>query len=442
MQETPPHTLLEMKLLLSQYLDEVLAPEQVQAVDDLLSRFPQYAEELQKLKKTREALCASMGGQMIDGQATAEPSFGPDTGGSDAWKNISKRLKADQKNPSCRFDPEFVSAYYDGEIPAMDAGFIEFESQLFHNAEANELLAQMGEVSESVRQFGYRLETACTLDISQNVMAAFMAEQGPPSSVVDEENGAPLPADIELMSAYADQALTPRETIEANRLIERDAAAKRSLSRFNQISEHIAAVSTQIQAQAPDLWPVISEILKKSPEAGGLVVPMDRFARLKRWGKVAGPVAAAVLLMVFMMPARQQSAPSVAGSVPVTQRQVAVAASYRAPAVDKLELASVPAQEIEEQGIGMAVDSSVVAAPIAASSAVALRTSFRSRLGTDADEPRSAARSTRTVASRPSRVISDVPGTMNAPAPSSEEYLFNALNEQMPGEDVSAILGK
>jgi anti-sigma factor RsiW len=432
MQETPPHTLLEMKLLLSQYLDGLLEPEQVQAVDALLSQFPQYVEELQKLQKTREALQASLGAQALETPKLDAQS------GKDTWKTISKRLKADQKNPSKVFDAEFVSAYYDGEIPAVDSEFIEFESQLYHNAEANELLAELGEVSEAVRQFGYRLETSCTLDISQNVMAAFMAEQGQ-AGLNPEMDEMSLSPEIELMSAYADQALTPREIIEANRLIEREPSAKLSLSQFNQISEQIASVSNQIQSQAPDLWPSVSEILKRTPEEGGLVVSIDRFKSLKRWGKIVGPVAAAVLLLVFAMPARQQPVQSVAQSVPVAQQQATVPVSYRSQVVDKAEIASVSPQEVEEKDLGFTLASASAEVPVAASSAVALRTSFRSRISPEMADPRPSKK----VASRPPlQTMSDVPGTISAPAPSSEEYLFNALNEQMPGEDVSSILGK
>lgn len=432
MQETPPHTLLEMKLLLSQYLDGALTAEQTKTVDELLSQFPQYVEELQKLKKTRDALQSSLGIQSGEG-----PDLRLANPAESAWGEIAKRMKVDQEQPARLFDSEFISAYYDGEIPALDADFIAFESQLYHNTAANELLAGMGEISETVRQFGYRLENACSLDIAGDVMATFLSESAGQVITGDLPEAS---ENVELVSAYADQALSPRETIEANRLIERDAEAKHSLGQFNRISEGIASVSLQIQAQSPDLWPAVSTILQKSPAEGGLVVVIDRFRQLKRWSKIVAPVAAAVLLVALVMPAHQN--PSiVAKTVSIPSGKMVTAGNAKDSGSRYTEIASVPAQGIEEAQLAMVGEaSSDVVTPIAASSAVALRTSFRSRLGAEAevDEPHSL----RKVAARPPQAIVDVPGTITGPSPSSEEYLFNALNEQMPGEDVSSILGK
>lgn len=437
MQETPPHTLLEIKLLLSQYLDGLLEPEQVQEVEGLLSRFPQYVEELGKLQKTRDALKASLDNHKRDV---------PDEQG--AWQTIAKRLKADGEADVRVFDAEFVSAYYDGEIPASDSEFIEFESQLFHNATANEMLAHVGEVSELVRQFGYRLETACTVDMTQSVMAAFRAESGMLSPAAENEIFEAVPAEIELLSAYLDQALTPRETIEANRLIESDSNAKATLTHFNHLSGWIHSVSSQIQAQAPDLWPTVSEILSRSPEQGGLVVSLDRFRTLKRWAKIAGPVAASVLLAAFLMSSRPNSleqGPSVAQSIPVvtpvTTPQTDITPVTFQTSTNQTELASVPAKTVESRGLGLAFASeraevevpSVVVEPVVSSrhmtrpSAQVIETPLPARL-----------------ASRPVLQASEArpENHQSSSSPSSEEYLFNALNEQMPGEDISSIFRK
>lgn len=450
MQETPPHTLLEIRLLLSQYLDEVLEPAQMQEIDGLLSRFPQYVEELRNLKKSREALLSSLDGQEL-------PKTPDDQANKDAWRSISKRLKADKKNETRSFDAEFVSAYYDGEIPAVDSEFIEFESQLFHNVEANDLLARMGEISESVRQFGYRLENACTLDIAQDVMAAFRAEQPQASidiKVLDAGSWEdPVPAELELMSAYADQALTPRETIEANRLIESGQTAKFALGRFNRISERIASISTQIQAQAPDLWPSVLVMLNKPPEEGGLVVPIDRFRTLRRWAKIAGPVAAAVLLLVLFTPAQQQQqAPvqSIAQVIPVSQPQADMLSSdlngqpaaQETLASEYRELASVPGRS-GQQPVGLTFVSASAEETSVRPNDVIPALEVRRSYGLTA-RPAVAAPSPAKVAARPV-AKAESEGKMissGKSSPSSEEYLFNALNEQMPGEDLSSIFGK
>src|SRR5205085_7047470 len=152
-----------------------------------------------------------------------------------------------------------------------------FESQLYSNEDANRFLAGFGQVSDAIRQMGYRLENNCTVNLTEQVMAAFIQEQNPED--LPEDN---LPADnqLVLLSAYADQELSPRETIEVNRLIESEENARSTLRNFNWISEQIQSLSLQLQAQVPDFWPKIEPILKKTPEEGGIVLPFDPKKRL------------------------------------------------------------------------------------------------------------------------------------------------------------------
>ncbi len=437
MQETPPHSLLEIKLLLSRYLDGDMQPAEVAEVDSLMSRFPQYVQELRKLQKTRETL-----------QSTLEEETWAGTGKkgrTETWKNISKKLKADKKGGVAAYDAEFVSAYYDGEIPAASSEFIEFESQLFYNQEANELLASLGDVSEAVRQLSYRLESNCTLDITQSVMAAFLAEQSEAVVAGDSTDSETLDvtatAEQELISAYADQALTPREIIEVNRLIESNHQARRSLSHFNQISEMIQGLSAQIQAKAPDCWPNLAETLAQSPENGGLVVPMDRYRTAKRLLKIAGPMAAAVLLVVLLMPPGKPPAGPLARTIQVAQKPSApVVPVAGAEAIDKAEIATVPANGLmNREGIQATLVSNHEDAAGPVRPTMAVRYSGVNAGRDLADAPFSSAKAR--IASRPQPMVQT--DLMAAPpAPSSEEYLFNALSEQMPGEDVSSILGK
>jgi anti-sigma factor RsiW len=430
---------LEIQRMLSQYLDGLLEPDQVQEVEGLLSRFPQYVEELRKLKVAQDTLKSTLQNPVLE--TAFEES---------AWQSIAERLKTDPAMGLRVFDPEFVSAYYDGEIPAVDSEFIEFESQLFHNAKANEMLAQMGEVSELVRQWGYRLESGCSVDLGQTVMARFLAESGrdalvaPPGGLVQE-----APMDAVLLSAYADQALTPRETIAANRLIESDPQAKLALTHFNRLSEWIQAVSEQIQAQAPDFWPSVSQTLSKSPEAGGLMVAVDRFGTLKRWAKIAGPIAASILLVAIFMPTRSPVAPSSASTAQSlsvaavgTPRQADVSPAVLITTPNQTEIASVPAKYFNSRGLAPAFTSSradeadvltAVGNPTAAES----RRVTESTVLQQAPEPAH-------LASRPepkTAMAMEESESRQLP-PSSEEYLFSALNEQMPGEDISSMFGK
>jgi anti-sigma factor RsiW len=440
MQEAPRYTLLEIQQMLSQYLDGLLEPDQVQEVEGLLSRFPQYVEELSKLKIARNALKTTL--QNPGSDIVVQESV---------WQSIAERLKNDQEMGLRIFDPEFVSAYYDGEIPAMDSEFIEFESQLFHNARANEILAQMGEVSELIRQWGYRLESTCSVDFSQSVMLRFLAESGrdalmtgSPDVLVQEP-----PPDAVLLSAYADQALTPRETIAVNRLIESDTKARLTLMHFNRLSEWMQAVSEQLQAQAPDFWPSVSQTLSRSLEAGGLVVAVDRFKTLRRWAKIAGPIAASILLVAIFFPARPPVAPSSAlsaQSLPVaavvTSRQSDVYSGTLIETPNQTEIASVPARNLNSRKLDLAfagsraesdvlinVGNSTSDGPLREAGAALRQLPRRSPLS-----PR--------LASRPAPNTPVVVSESRQLSPSSEEYLFSALNEQMPDEDISSMFGK
>lgn len=436
MQETPPHTLLEIRLLLSQYLDSELTPTEMKVVDGWIASFPAYAEELQKLRKTREVLSTSLGAA----GALESPS-------DSYWNGIMNRLNTDRENPLGDIDPEFVSAYYDGEIPALDESFNAFEGQLYHNPEANRMLAQMGEISETVRRFGYRLETACTLDVTQHIMAAFQAESAPQFQIGQAQDaeieGISISAEQEMLSAYRDQALSPRETIEANRLIEANPQAREALGRFNQLSEQIQSVSEQIQAQAPDLLPVVSEILRRPAEAGGLVIPIDRFRTAKRALNIAGPIAAAVLLFALLMPASQHSLTpastpgghQVAQSVSLSQPQVAEAqAATEEPVVDRQEIASVPTESISANRVSYAATPAEVTVAVPA---------LNSRAASPMRSPAVESLPVTQIAARPASIeISRVEAPTTHKSPSSDEYLFSALNEQMPDGDVASILGK
>ncbi|WP_373531893.1 hypothetical protein [Vampirovibrio sp.] len=442
MQEAPRYTLLEIQRMLSQYLDGLLEPEQVQELEGLLSRFPQYVEELRKLKVTREALKTTLQNPVLE-NAVEQP----------IWDTIAERLQADRQTGLRVFDPEFVSAYYDGEISAVDSEFIEFETQLFHNAKANEMLAQVGEISERVRQWGYRLESSCSVNFTDSVMSTFLAETGR-----DGLSGE-APATVALLSAYADQALTPRETIEANRLIESDPQAKLTLTHFNQLSEWVQSVSEQIQSQAPDFWPAIAQTLSKTPEEGGLVVTLDRFRTLKRWAKIAGPIAASVLLAAFLMPGPSSPVTSSSSkdasisALPVRSQQAPAAVALPVssmPPRDQSEIASVPSTHLNGSGLA----SAFAANREEASSKQARRVSSVANTIASAESGRRSApafqaqESTRSLAPRlVLRPVSKAPSIgavepRQSSSPSSDEYLFSSLNEQMPGEDISSMFGK
>ncbi|WP_303673489.1 anti-sigma factor family protein [Vampirovibrio chlorellavorus] len=452
MQETPPHTLMEIKLLLSQYLDGALDLEQVRQVEALLSTFPQYAEVLDRLQATRDAVRATLVNQ--------EQAVSLNT--ESLWASIAQRLEADQETPIQTYDFEFVSAYYDGEILPTDAQRVSFESQLFNNDAANTQLAQVGELSQAVREWSARLETHCTVDVTAAVMKQFCPEEtsSPSGWSADSEESLPVEdmTAVEMLSAYGDQALSPREVIEANRLIESDASAKLTLTRFNRISAGLESISAQIQAQAPDLTADIMKTLSQSSPEEATLVSLDTVrksrSRIYRWAQWGGLTAASVLLVTFLSSVNWQDetpastlafkTPSVAASVVSDVPDALTPASSEKTAQPRaMELASVPA-------------SSRSARP---AEAFSLRAEPAD--STDSMDTRAAVAPIRPMKASPRRVERIIDGFRGnrvasrafsrpdiAPeesrtgSPSSEDYLFNALNEQMSGEDVSSILGK
>ena len=419
MQETPPYSIAEIRILLSQYLDGALQPERMVELDALMEQFSHYKEELLKLQAARGLVQNSMENALED--PLDEPMLRYNKISDLVWKNIAGQLEADQQTTPGDYDVEFISTYYDGEIVADDPALKAFEAQLYQNPEANRLLAELGQVSDAIRQFGYRQEDNCGIDLTAQVMAAFAAESDTAvdSDILAEETL--LNSELEMISAYADQELTPRETIEANRLVESQPQSRLALIHFTRISEWIQSISQQLQAQAPDLWPQLEPVLQKSPEEGGIVVPFDRQKRLKAIAKIAVPAVAAVFV-IFLALSGLRVEP--AGQSLASEN-----------VVNGNELASVPVGSLGRQSIrfsepqqdGDALD---------VSAAMNLRASSPRPLKPVLEpSPKIAARSG-AAAGEESAV------DPNERTPSSEEYLFKALNEQMPEEDISNIIGK
>jgi anti-sigma factor RsiW len=413
MKEHPPYSLPEIRLVLSEYLDGALEPDKVVEVELLIEQYPEYKRALLSLQAARDTVQATFERQIESEDHELDAS-------SALWKSLSRQLEADRTEAPTHFDFEFVSAYYDGEIPASDPAFQVFERQLPNNPEANRLLADAGEVSEIVRQFGYRLENACTLDITQNVMQAFAAEQNSSAVVEPElERGALDPA-VETISAYFDQELTARETIEANRLIENDPEARRLLGNLNRLSEQLKSIGGQIEAQAPDCWGAIREELEKQPD-DGVVIPMPREKQVKRLLRIAFPAAAAAILVLLTLPAAEFSPPG-------TAQELSYKAKAGTTSTDRSELASVPVAATS--GGMMTVSADGASAPMLEDAVYRPSRALQPR-------------SPEEMPSEPMALQPDDAPDQRAgkKAPSSEEYLFDALSEQMPDEDVSAILG-
>lgn len=299
-QDFPPLSDSEIKALIAEYLDGPSPDaEKTAYLQQVLASHPEYMEEFTR----QQALKASVSHLTNQAQAPVESGS--------LWGAIAEQLNADRRAEVKTYDYEFISAYYDGEIASSEQELAAFEAQLFHNPDANRMLADIGELSEMVRQFGYRLEESCTVDVTASVMARYRAELAGQSGATDEAGE--LDPELELkmdplyeaLSGLYDQELSAKETIELNARIESDDACRRILAEFNDLSEHIQRVSLQIQAQAPDLLPVIS------PQLPGIIAEnAKKPARILPFGKrIAIPVAAAAVLLLVFNVGNFQSAP-------------------------------------------------------------------------------------------------------------------------------------
>lgn len=381
MQENPRYSLDAIRLLLAQYLDGALDADRLMEAELLLDSSPEARAELLKLQQAKGRLQASLQASQV------EPV-------NDAWQNICHQLKADECIEPQSYDFEFISAYYDGELDPKDPACLVFEAQLFNNADANRMLSDVDAVSEAIRRFAYRQEEACSVDMTEAVMCAYQAESEDDVSVSPE---------VEAISAFVDKELVPKEVIALNRLLEQDAEARLQLARFTQIADWVQAwAGRQVERCRGDYWPAIQTQLqaecleqRASRQKSGLSKGLLQ--------KVALPAAAAAFLVVLSIPAlRDESA------VPTL------------PGYNHVQLASVPMGASgagflhASHSVGAYAQNAVLAQPL---------------------EP-----SVEPERQLVSREVWDTPQVGRAP--SSEEYLFRALEEEVPNTDVSAIFGK
>lgn len=435
MRETPPYSLAEIRLLLSQYIDGAMEAEQMLGIDALLAQFPDYQAEFLKLQAMRGLIQKSV-------EAQTEVALADSETPNPLWQAIAGELEADRQTTPGSYDPEWVSAYLDGEIPSLDPQRLAFERQLANNPQANQLLAGLGQVSETVRQFGYRAETACTVDLSSQVMAAFLAEQSPPAQQANDLKE--HDPEWELLSGFTDQALSPREVIQATQLIESSEAARGRLLQLNHLSEGIQRVSQQLQHQAPDVWPQVSEALQATAHEQKVVSLSSR--RLHWARRAAVPVAAAVVLILLYLPNLHlgpMNSLNEAGSSPLAAKASISDRSMTTPSAQAQELASVPASSIEARRVNYG--SSGQGAEIAPMLPSVSEPESAPTVASPHLQPMlESAPTLATVSSAPAFDSNSVEADSVSPhkSPTSEAYLFDALSKQMPEEDISNIIGK
>lgn len=386
MQETPPNSPSEISIPFSRPEDGLPDIERVEDLDTFIIQSPEAGEAMLKhantsnlLKETWDRMIASPFPEM-DGREEA------------LWESIARRLDSDRLTSPTDYDTEWLSAYYDRQIPADDPLLPAFEGQLANNPDANRILADLADTSEAVRRFACRMEEVCTLSLTSQIMTMLASDDTSLNLDALPHPTGLAEAEIDLLSAYADQALSTREMIDANRLTENNEAARTLLFCLNRLSGEIQSFYRRLEAEAPDLRlnviPIISrEIAEEAAVTSKrAVLPFNR-----KFLRFAVPTAAAIALIWLFF-------------------------SYERPGLTnpEAELASVPGKVNNVRLVEFDQSSTVPDGELAV-----LRR----------DEEMSGSR----IGARSSR----------HKTPSSEEYLFSALNENATAkEDVAVIFGQ
>ncbi len=418
----PPVSQSEQHQLLSAYMEGILAQEEKQQVErwletDILFRNTYY--QLQAVDASVSQLASSTGDALE---------------GTSLWDQISVQLNVDQQaEPDDSFDVEFISAYYDGEISREEPDYARFEAQLYGNVVHNQLLADIGEVSEAVRNFAYRLEEAVQIDVVDNVMNRYLQESGLAQPAEDlPELTDPVYLDL---SAFVDQELPAKEVIHLNGLLETNEEYRQALGDFAALSEAIQAVSDQIGERTPDFWPAIEQKLAETENVVNIHRSPSRFRKF-----IPASIAAAVLILAFSFPMLQNPTAIVseqsADSPEVASSLEGASAAEIHGAIGSDDV--VPAQAIETGG-GTNHSYELAAAP--------------APVMTHAQFVRDAVPETG-LAERalPGRMkekkLSAFAGakapqekTEAAALPSSESYLLRSLQQEMSDDEIQVILG-
>lgn len=376
--------------LISQYLDDELDASAAKTVRENIESNPAWRNYYHQLKTLSLNLATADG----DNETTDN---------SNLWANISGQLNQDTNADILAVDEEFISAYYDNEIPTSDPEYTAFEAQLYKNDEANRALGNVQVISETIRQFGYRLEESCTLDITESVMTAYQQEltqgHGEETTVIELPD---VPDDVETISAFMDGELSARDTMTLNGRMEAEVALKETLSSMQAVQDRFADINTQLMEQISDdtlrVWPNIETQVAEHIENHKKTLPFARMTPVKKAGSIAAVAAVAFLLisgtpLAFMNPSQTSNVgnnSSLLSSLPDSSKPFAV------DRMDKMEGASF-AEESDVQSNQMAIyDHSV-------------------ENGTYGGERQQ--------------------------MPSSEAYLFETLKEDMSDDELGILLG-
>jgi hypothetical protein len=420
-------------LALSQYLDQELTSTEEAALLLELDCSPDLQARFARMKIVHDAL------QNVAQQAQDEASTMPSM-----WSAIASQLQMDTMaaNPEVQIDAnndaahyqEMASAYFDGELNVEEQA--QFEVELLHQPQINQLLINFDSLSSSISH----LVSHCDVDIASNVLSEFETEKES-ELINDQAVLALLPAGLtleqmEMLSAHIDEELKPQETIALNRLIENEPQAKQSLQQLNHLRDAVQQATQRWEAQAPLIsWNDIQTQLTNDPVflSDARQKREKRSAQFKKAMWLGAPMAAAAALLLLSWPALQMNellgtnlSLTSDGNLSSTAVQIASLPHRRNGNLSRLSSngESVP---------------SLPVLPVLRSASHENPSKSQTMLVPTQPilDPAVHQLATRRAGSRP-----DAPnfGGKKGKSPSSEEYLFNALDEQGSGAELSNLL--
>jgi anti-sigma factor RsiW len=346
---------------LSAYLDGELSYSEEAAVRDKLATSAEWMACYHKLPAA----------QALFQQATIFSANDDDS--SELWKAIAPQLgDVSAQDDAVVLTPEltdtlepnveFLSAYYDGELPRTSLEVAAFEAQLLNLAAHNLLLSHWSAITDLYSQFIQRLERACPFDATDSVMQQLVqdaAAQEPPaasdSNVIpfpvsaiapadgldNQDDGADLTEWSVLASAYTDNELDAKESLMVAKRLESDAVLRDAIQSFTSLSDQIHRVTIQIEAQAPNLWPRLEPVVaaELAAQAKPSFVP-------RKWVSMAS-AAAVIALVIMVLPGTSDMLVSSLQTPPASQTNAAL---------EKASLSKSPssAAKVDKQLLGSA----------------------------------------------------------------------------------------
>jgi hypothetical protein len=398
-------------LTLSCYFDGELSAEEEATLFVELEKSTDLQIRFNQMKKLQETLQVNFSNQLSD--ESTLPTV---------WQSIAEKLKQPQESALTDYEFELltedVSAYHDNELN--EAVMPHIERSLTEDKTHASLLSNFQQMSQAISQ----LTENCDIDIAAQVMAK-----------LTQQNETELQS-IEILSAHLDGELKTQDIIEVNRLLESSGEAKSQFLKLNTLHDLIQQSNEKrIASTDIDLWASIEKQLLADN-----VVPIaskSKQSKLLPFNKaiwLGAPMAAAAALLVLSWPALQvdnlMGTEITLGDTSTASTQIASFPKLNNMGLSRLSsngesVPVIPALPVLNQKAGSPTNDNLKAQVILVPSKPIL-------------DP-----ATRQLATRRIAIKTDATAFKNKSGkktPSSDEYLFHALEEQGSGAEFSNLL--